>query len=141
MRIDLVPIVEMAANLLAAIDVRSKSRASSAAHQLLGMLPDPTWAETAPGMSIWYGTEAEAGQAIEALRTSCMRWLTWLIDPSSDCEPDNEWPRPGNLIEATRRLEAFMPQNASVSANTAPTTSKLLAGSEPDKNASESSAP
>lgn len=115
MRIDLVPIIVRANSLRHAIDGKSRSRSSSEAHKLLCAMPDPTWAETAPGYSVWYGVEAEASQAIEALRTSAMRWLTWLVNPESDCEPNNEWPRPENLIEATRRLEEFIPQNASVS--------------------------
>ena len=58
MRIDLKPILNQATTLIAAIEAKSQSRASSAAHVLLCTLPDPTWAETAPGCRIYYGFDA-----------------------------------------------------------------------------------
>lgn len=117
MRIDLDPVIEQAQTLLIAIEAQSQSRASHAAHVLLCMLPDPTWAETAPGCRIYYGAERDADAALNVLRRHAMTWLGWLTEERS---PSDEWPKPKRLAEAIQGLAAFIPQNASVSWNTAP---------------------
>ncbi len=109
MRVDIEPLIEHAHRMEAAITRRSKSAASSATHNLLVSFPDPTWAETAPGCTIWYNGEQELAQAIEALRYVALTWLRALIDPSRDWEPSAEWPEPENLIQATRELAKFAP--------------------------------
>jgi hypothetical protein len=127
MRVDLGPIVEQAKALIIAIEAKSESRSSHAAHVLLGVLPSPTWAETAPGCRIYYGEgERELESRLNLLRRQAMNWLGWLIDETHG--PNEEWPEPKILIQVTRLLggESVMDvfrQNASVSANTAPTMS------------------
>ena len=120
MRIDLEPVLAQAQTLITAIEAQSQSRASHAAHVLLGILPDPTWAETAPGCLIYYGDERDVDAALNVLRRHAMTWLGWLTEERA---PSDEWPKPKRLAEAIQSLEAFTPQNASVSANTAPTMS------------------
>ncbi len=107
--VDLQSILACSENLRNAIRAKSKSRGSSAAYRLLCTLPDPTWAETAPGCTIWYNGEQELAQAIEALRYVALTWLRALIDPSRDWEPSAEWPEPENLIQATRELAKYAP--------------------------------
>ncbi len=92
-------------HLIRAIEAKSRSRAQNHAHRLLCALPNPTWAETAPGLTIYHGNQQELAQKIEILRYSALTWLRALIDPTKDWEPSAEWPRPENLIEATRELE------------------------------------
>lgn len=115
MRIDIAAALNQSDQLIEAITRKSRSLSSSAAHRLLSSLPDPTWAETAPGCAIYYGTEAEIAPRIEALRYSALTWLRGLIDPDKDWEPSAEWPQPENLIAATRELAQYLPQNASTS--------------------------
>ncbi len=105
MRIDLAPILDKAQALLSAIEAQSQSRASHAAHVLLCTLPDPIWAETAPGCRIYYGIEQEADLALNRVRRHTMIWLQWLIE---ERQPDDEWSKPRNLIEAVHHLESFM---------------------------------
>ncbi len=112
MRVDVVPILEHANRLEDAITRRSKSIASSTAHKLLCVLPDPTWAETAPGCSIFYNNEQGLAQAIEGLRYVALTWLRALISPDRDWEPSAEWPQPTNLIEATRELAQYGPSES-----------------------------
>ncbi len=109
MRVDITPIVRHAENLIESITAKSRSRASSDAHKLLLRFPDPTWAETAPGCTIWYNNEQELAQAIEALRYVALTWLRALISPDRDWEPTAEWPQPDNLIEAIRELAKYTP--------------------------------
>ncbi len=109
MRVDIVPLVRHAENLTEAVAAKSRSRASSCAHKLLKLFPDPTWAETAPGCAIYYNDEQGLSQAIEGLRYVALTWLRALIDPSRDWEPTAEWPEPTNLVEATRELAKYMP--------------------------------
>ena len=104
MRIDTAPIIAQAQTLLTAIEAQSQSRASHAAHVLLGVLPSPIWAETAPGCLIYYGAEREADQAMNSLRHHAMQWLRWLTEERS---PSDEWPKPLRLAESIQRLEAF----------------------------------
>lgn len=120
MRIDLEPILEQAKTLIDAIEMQSQSRSAHAAHVLLTILPTPIWAETAPGMLIYYGAERDADHAINMLRRHVMSWLGWLTE---ERDPSDEWPQPKRLIEATHRLAEFTTQYASVSTNTAPTES------------------
>ncbi len=120
MRIDLEPILAKAQTLLSAIEAQSQSRAAHHAHRLLHILPDPNWPETAPGMRIYYGIEKEADIAINDVRRHTMMWLGWLTE---EHQPNDQWPQPKRLAEAIESLAAFHPQNASVSANTAPTVS------------------
>lgn len=108
-------IIERSDALCVAIGLKSKSRASHEAYRLVTTLPDPTWAESAPGCTIYYGTEAEVAPRIEALRYSALTWLRALITPDTDWEPSAEWPQPDNLIAATRELAQYVPQNASSS--------------------------
>ena len=115
MRVDIGAIVERADFFVAAIREKSKSRAAHRAHELIANMPNPCWAETEPGCTIFYGDEREAAFKIEALRYSALTWLRALIDPGLDWEPDAEWPQPDNLIAAIRDLEVFAPQNASTS--------------------------
>ncbi len=109
MRVDVNPIIEQACGLRNNIEDKSKSRASHYAHRLLCALPDPTWAETAPGCTIWYNGEQELAQAVERLRYVALTWLRALIDPSRNWEPTAKWPQPDNLIEATRELAKYAP--------------------------------
>ncbi len=109
MRVDVEIVIGWAENLAIAISLKSRSKASHNAYRLLCALPDPTWAETAPGCTIWYNGEQELSQAIEALRYVALTWLRALIDPSRDWEPSAEWPEPANLLEATRELAKFAP--------------------------------
>jgi hypothetical protein len=113
MRVAVAPIVEQAIRLSDSIYSKSKSRSSSAAYNLLCSIPDPTWAETAPGCTIWYNGEQELAQKIEGLRYVALTWLRALIDPSKDLEPSAKWPEPENLIQATRELAAYAPCEAS----------------------------
>ncbi len=115
MRVDVEPILERANLLVNAIALKSKSGASHDAYELLRALPDPCWAETAPGVTIHYGDESIVAPKIEALRYSALTWLRSLINPEVDWEPDAEWPQPDNLIAAIRDLEVFVTQNASTS--------------------------
>ncbi len=115
MRVDVEPILERANFLVTAISDKSKSRASSESYDLLNAIPNPCWAETAPGCTIYYGDESIIAPKIEALRYSALTWLRALIDPNIDWEPDAEWPQPDNLIAAIRDLAVFAPQNASTS--------------------------
>ncbi len=112
MRVDVVPILEQALCLADAITAKSKSRSSSTAYRLLRELPDPTWAETAPGCSIFYNNEQGLAQAIEGLRYVALTWLRALISPDRDWEPSAEWPQPTNLIEATRELAQYGPSES-----------------------------
>ena len=120
MRIDLKLIIIQAETLLSAIEAQSQSRASSAAHVLLCTLPDPTWAETSPGMRIYYGSEREVDAALNELRGHTMIWLSWLTE---ERHPADEWHKPKRLAEAIQGLRVFADQNESVSANTAPSAS------------------
>ncbi len=115
MRVDLEPIIAHATLCTDAINRKSRSMASSGIYNLLRTLPDPTWAETAPGCTIYYGEERDIALRIEALRYSALTWLRALIDPDKDWEPSAEWPQPENLIAATRELAQYVPQNASTS--------------------------
>ncbi len=105
MRVDVEPIIERAHLLVAAISDKSRSRSRSAAHQLLVALPDPTWAETAPGCAIYYGDESILAPSVEVLRYSALTWLKALVHPDTDWEPTAAWPQPDNLIAAIRDLE------------------------------------
>lgn len=115
MRVDVEPIIKQADLLCIAISIKSKSRASHEAYELLGVIPNPCWAESAPGCTIHYGDESIVAPKIEALRYSALTWLRALIDPTLDWEPTAEWPQPDNLVGAIRDLSAFVPQNASSS--------------------------
>jgi len=142
MRVYLPTTVDFAKTLLASIETKSKSCSMHTAHVLLTVMPSPCWAETAPGCTIYYGIEAEVAPKIEALRYSVLTWLRALINPEMSWEPSDPWPAPTALTEAIAALAPYCDgQNASVSANTAPTVSYSEAGSEPPRNASESSAP
>ncbi len=110
MRVDVAGILIQSEQLIDSIAAKSKSRASSAGYRLLQTLPDPTWAETAPGCTIYYGNESGLAAAIEGLRYVALTWLRALIDPSRDWEPTAEWPAPENLIQATRELAQYTPQ-------------------------------
>ena len=109
MRIDLVPILAQANALVEAIRAKSASKASSAAHNLLCRLPDPTWAETAPGMRIYYGAEQDIDNRLNMLRYSAMKWLGWLITPDTDCEPNHQWPEPNTLSQSILALSEYAP--------------------------------
>ncbi len=115
MRVDVEPILERANRFVGAIGDKSRSRASHEAYELLCRLPDPCWAETAPGCTVHYGAESEIAPKLEHLRYSALTWMRALIDPVLDWEPDAEWPQPDNLIAAIRDLAVFAPQNASTS--------------------------
>ncbi len=106
MRIDVVPIIEQAVRLAAAIADKSKSRASQEAHTLLTIMPSPCWTETAPGCSITYGHEIDMAISIHKLHYSALSWLKALMS-DHDWEPSAEWPQPDNLIEATRELAKY----------------------------------
>lgn len=115
MRIDLEPIVEAAHRVREAISAKSKSRASSEAYRLLAALPDPTWAETAPGCAIYYGAEAEVNENLNVLRQRAMHWLDWLLMEGLLDTPNPEWPEPHKLVEAIQKVAEYLPQNASTS--------------------------
>ncbi len=120
MRINLVPILIQTETLLSAIEDKSQSRASHAAHVLLYTLPDPTWAETAPGMRIYYGIEHEASKHIEELRYWTCKWMAWLIEKE---EEGIEWPAPNGLrqtISLLSALDANVAHGASLSAESIP---------------------
>ncbi len=112
MRIDLAPIVTEAQALLDAIERKQRGQARDAAHRLMCALPIPSWADPAPGVTILYGPEKEVAQPVEWIRHSTATWIKWLVDNG---DPGSEWPTPAMLTEATRALEEFIPQNASVS--------------------------
>ncbi len=107
MRVDVVPIIEQAVRLAAAIADKSKSRAAQEAHTLLTVMPSPCWAETAPGCTIYFNDEQGLAQKIEQLRYSVLTWLRALVDPRTDWEPSATWPEPVNLLDATRELAAY----------------------------------
>ncbi len=105
MRVDVASIIEQANKFLEAINAKSRSRARSEAHKLLCALPDPTWAETVPGCSIWYGDEINDAEQIEGLRYIALTWLRSLISNTRNWEPTAEWPEPDHLVKAIRGLE------------------------------------
>ena len=75
-------------------------------------LPIPSWADPAPGVSIFYGPEQWITVHVEQLRYSTAQWTMWMNEHG---EPGQEWPYPQLLEEATQELMEYLPQNASVS--------------------------
>ena len=103
--------------LIAAIEAKSQSH-RSAAHVLLCTLPDPTWAETAPGCRIYCGFEREVDASLNSLRKDVARWLCYLVE---DRQPDDGWPEPIQLAcRPYIDLATCLPKTRSVSTNTAP---------------------
>jgi hypothetical protein len=119
LRVDLVPIIKEAEALLIAAEEKKRGPARDAAHNLLCALPRPSWADPEHGMTILYGPEQQIHPILEDLRFSALTWLKWLHTD----EARTEWPPPAFLTMTILALEDFIPQNASVSANTAPVTS------------------
>jgi hypothetical protein len=103
-RIDVTPIIEAGRELTEAILAKSLSRSSAAADKLLKLLPSPMWAETAPGVAIYYGSEQEATLRLNGLRVHVMNWMMRFVDPDVSQEADDEWPVSARLELAIQRL-------------------------------------
>ncbi len=109
MRVDVVPIIDAARELAEAISLKAVSRGRSAAHKLITALPDPSWADTAPGCSVYYNQEYEVAPEIEVLRSAAVTWYKALLALDADFPPDSAWPLPNKLTDATQNLAVFVP--------------------------------